>query len=152
MDAFLSMLPEPMRINGSFLYILFLFGFLFLLLKRFYVKSYAGVLEARERKIEGAEQKMNDAEAQYVEKLSHIEVELKKARVNAGELREKLVAEARAEREGIVSQARMDSQEQKERTVEQVEQAMQQERQAVSAYVDGLAAQVAQQLLGRKLS
>ena len=152
MDAFLSMLPEPMRINGSFLYILFLFGFLFFLMKRFYVKLYAAVLEQREDTIEGAERKLNDVETLYLEKMSYIEAELKKARISANELRERLVVEARTERENLVSQARLSSQERKERTVEEVGQLMDQEKRAVSAYVDGLAEQITQQLLGRELS
>lgn len=152
MEQFMLTLPEPMRINSTFLFVLVMFILLVVLLKRFYVDSYAGVMEKRQDIIEGAERKLKDVEALYVEKLAFFESELKSARMNANALRERLVSEARKERESIVTRARASVQEQKAHMEKETLAVIETEKAAAGAFVNGLAEQIAESLVGRKIS
>lgn len=152
MEQFMLTLPEPMRINSTFLFVLAVFILLIVLLKRFYVDSYAGIMEKRQDIIEGAERKLKDVEALYVEKLAFFESELKNARMNANALRERLVSEARKERESIVTRARAGVQEQKARMEKETLAVIETEKTAAGAFVNGLAEQIAESLVGRKIS
>jgi len=151
MDQLMQTLPEPMQINGTFLYILVLFLCLFFILKKFYVESYAEVLERREDILEGAERKFHDVNTLFEEKTAHLEQELDRARANAAAVRERLVAEARAEREAMVSQARTLAQEQKAHREAELAEALNAEKQAAGGLVEELAARLSEQLVGRKL-
>ena len=115
MEAFMSTLPEPMQINGTFVFVLVTLIVLFLLVKKFYVDAYTNIMEKRHDIIDGAERKYMDVEVLYSEKMDYFEKELKKARANAGALRERLVAEARSEKEMIVTGARKQALDQKAR-------------------------------------
>ena len=152
MEQFMLTLPEPMRINSTFLFVLVVFILLFILLKRFYVDSYSDVMEKRQDIIEGAERKLKDVEALYVEKLAFFELELKNARMNANALRERFVGDARKERDSIVSHARASTQEQKERMEKETLEVIELEKVAAGAYVNKLAEQIAESLVGRKIS
>jgi len=145
-------LPEPMRINSTFLFVLVVFIVLVVLLKRFYVDSYAGVMEKRQDIIEGAERKLKDVEALYVEKLAFFEAELKNARMNANTLRERLVGDARKERESIVTRARSRVQEQKARMEKETLEVIEKEKAAAGVLVKSLAERIAESLVGRKIS
>ena len=150
MEQFMLTLPAPMRINSTFLFVLAVFIVLFFLLKRFYVDSYAGVMEKRQDIIEGAERKLKDVEALYVEKLAFFEAELKNARMNANALRERLVGDARKERESIVASARISAKEQRERVDTEALELIETEKAAAGALVNNLARQIAESLVGRK--
>jgi len=152
MEQFMLTLPEPMRINSTFLFVLVVFIVLVVLLKRFYVDSYAGIMEKRQDIIEGAERKLKDVEALYVEKLAFFESELKSARMNANALRERLVGEARKERESIVTRARSRVQEQKARMEKETMGVIEKEKAAAGVLVNSLAEQIAESLVGRKIS
>ncbi|NOY22642.1 MAG: hypothetical protein GXO70_03900 [Acidobacteria bacterium] len=152
MEQFMLTLPEPMRINSTFLFVLAVFIVLFVLLKRFYVDSYEDVMEKRQDIIEGAERKLNDVEALYVEKLAFFESELKNARMNANALRERLVGEARKERESIVDHARAGTQEQKAHIEKETLEVIEKEKAAADTFVNDLAEQIAESLVGRKIS
>lgn len=152
MEQFMLTLPEPMRINSTFLFVLIVFIILFVLLRRFYVDSYAGVMEKRQDIIEDAERKLKDVEALYVEKLDFFESELKTARINANALRERLVGDARKERESIVDHARASTQEQKSRMEKEIREVIETEKAAAGAFVNNLAEQIAESLVGRKIS
>ena len=152
MEQFMLTLPEPMRINSTFLFVLVVFIVLVVLLKRFYVDSYAGIMEKRQDIIEGAERKLKDVEALYVEKLAFFEAELKNARINANALRERLVGEARKERESIVTRARSRVQEQKARMEKETMEVIEKEKAAAGVLVNSLAEQIAESLVGRKIS
>jgi len=145
-------LPGPMRINSTFLFVLAVFIVLFVLLKRFYVDSYSDVMEKRQDIIEGAERKLKDVEALYVEKLAFFESELKNARMNANALRERLVGEALKERETVVSRARASAREQKARMEKETMEVIETEKAAAGAFVNNLAEQIAESLVGRKIS
>jgi F-type H+-transporting ATPase subunit b len=151
MEQFMLTLPEPMRINSTFLFVLVVFIVLVVLLKRFYVDSYAGVMEKRQDIIEGAERKLKDVEALYVEKLAFFEAELKNARMNANALRERLVGEARKERESIVTRARSRVQERKARMEKETMEVIEKEKAAAGLLVNSLAEQIAESLVGRKI-
>ncbi len=151
MEQFMLTLPEPMRINSTFLFVLVVFILLVVLLKRFYVDSYAGVMEKRQDIIEGAERKLKDVEALYVEKLAFFEAELKNARMNANALRERLVGEARKERESIVTRARSRVQEQKAQMEKDTVEVIEKEKAAAGLLVNSLAEQIAESLVGRKI-
>jgi len=151
MEQFMLTLPEPMRINSTFLFVLVVFILLVVLLKRFYVDSYAGVMEKRQDIIEGAERKLKDVEALYVEKLAFFEAELKNARMNANALRERLVGEARKERESIVTRARSRVQEQKAQMEKDTVEVIEKEKAAAGLLVNSLADQIAESLVGRKI-
>jgi len=125
---------------------------LVVLLKRFYVDSYAGVMEKRQDIIEGAERKLKDVEALYVEKLAFFEAELKNARMNANTLRERLVGDARKERESIVTRARSRVQEQKARMEKETLEVIEKEKAAAGVLVKSLAERIAESLVGRKIS
>ncbi|PJB77134.1 MAG: hypothetical protein CO090_09330 [Acidobacteria bacterium CG_4_9_14_3_um_filter_49_7] len=152
MEQFMLTLPEPMRINSTFLFVLVVFIVLVVLLKRFYVDSYAGVMEKRQDIIEGAERKLKDVEALYVEKLAFFEAELKNARMNANTLRERLVGDARKERESIVTRARSRVQEQKARMEKETLEVIEKEKAAAGVLVKSLAERIAESLVGRKIS
>ena len=152
MEQLMLTLPEPMRINSTFLFVLAVFIVLFFLLKRFYVDSYAGVMEKRQDIIEGAERKFKDVEALYVEKLTFFESELKNARKNANALRERLVGEARKERESIVTRARESVQEQKVHVEMETRKSIEAEKAVAGSFVSSLAKQIAESLVGRKIS
>ncbi len=152
MEQFMLSLPEPMRINSTFLFVLAVFVILFFLLKRFYVDSYAGVMEKRQDIIEGAERKLKDVEALYVEKLAFFEAELRNARINANALRERLVGEARKERDSIVSHAREGIQKKKSKVEAEIRKEIDEEKASAAGLVDGLALRIAESLVGRKIS
>ncbi len=152
MEQFMLTLPGPMRINSTFLFVLAVFIVLFVLLKRFYVDSYSDVMEKRQDIIEGAERKLKDVEALYVEKLAFFESELKNARMNANALRERLVGEALKERETVVSRARASAKEQKARMEKETMEVIETEKAAAGAFVNNLAEQIAESLVGRKIS
>ncbi|RLE18054.1 MAG: hypothetical protein DRJ14_04810 [Acidobacteria bacterium] len=152
MEQFMLTLPGPMRINSTFLFVLAVFIVLFVLLKRFYVDSYSDVMEKRQDIIEGAERKLKDVEALYVEKLAFFESELKNARMNANALRERLVGEALKERETVVSRARASAREQKARMEKETMEVIETEKAAAGAFVNNLAEQIAESLVGRKIS
>ena len=152
MEQFMLTLPEPMRINSTFLFVLVVFIVLVVLLKRFYVDSYAGVMEKRQDIIEGAERKLKDVEALYVEKLAFFEAELKNARMNANTLRERQVGDARKERESIVTRARSRVQEQKARMEKETLEVIEKEKAAAGVLVKSLAERIAESLVGRKIS
>lgn len=152
MEAFMSTLPEPMQINGTFVFVLVTLIVLFLLVKKFYVDAYTNIMEKRHDIIDGAERKYMDVEVLYSEKMDYFEKELKKARANAGALRERLVAEARSEKEMIVTGARKQALDQKEKTVTELSEVMNTEKAAAANYVDNLAQQIAEQMLGRGVS
>ncbi len=152
MEQFMLSLPGPMRINSTFLFVLIVFIVLFVLLKRFYVDSYSDVMEKRQDIIEGAERKLKDVEALYVEKLAFFESELKNARVNANALRERLVGEARREREVIVVHARSSAGEKKAQVEKEVLEIIEKEKVAAGAFVNNLAERIAESLVGRKIS
>ena len=152
MEQFMLSLPEPMRINSTFLFVLAVFIVLFFLLKRFYVDSYAGVMEKRQDIIEGAERKLKDVEALYVEKLAFFETELRNARINANALRERLVGEARKDRDLILKNARSGVQEKKAAVEQEIRQEVDAEKAVAAGMVDMLARRIAESLLGRKMS
>lgn len=152
MDQFMSLLPEPMQLNGTFLYILLIFLLLFFLLKKFYVDRYAEVLYRREDIIEGAQRKYSDVETLYASKLEEIEKQLKQARANANSLRERLISEARGEKDQLVSRARSSAQEQRDRAADQVAQTVEEQKQVLRSHVDELAADIAARLLNRELT
>ncbi len=152
MDQFMSMLPEPMQLNSTFLYVLILFLLLFFLLRKFYVDRYAEVLYQREDFIEGAERKFSDVETLYARKLEEIERQLKQARANANSLRDRLISEARSEKDQLVSRARASSQEQRDRAADELAETVEEQKNMLRAHVDELAHQIAGRLLNRELS
>lgn len=152
MDQFMSMLPEPMQLNSTFLYVMILFLLLFFLLRKFYVDRYAEVLYQREDLIEGAQRKFNDVEALYARKLEEIETQLKQARANANSLRDRLISEARSEKDQLVGRARSGAQEQRERAAGELAETVEEQKEILRTHVDELAQRIAVGLLNRELS
>ncbi len=141
-----------MQLNSTFLYVMILFLLLFLLLRKFYVDRYAEVLYQREDLIEGAQRKFNDVEALYERKLEEIETQLKQARANANALRDRLISEARNEKDQLVGRARSGAQEQRERAAGELTETVEEQKEILRTHVDALAQQIASGLLNRELS
>ncbi|BBB32522.1 F-type H+-transporting ATPase subunit b [Thermotomaculum hydrothermale] len=152
MESFMKTLPGPMQINESIIVIAVIFILLYLILKKFYIKPYLFILEERENRIVGAENRFKEVEDYYREKIKQYEDEIKKARVNANALREKLVNEAKKEREKIVNTAKMQAHEVIEKSARELDSALKKELKEAENYVEVIAKMIVEKIIGRKLA
>jgi len=152
MEEFMKTLPGPMQINQTFVLVFLLFITLYWLLRKFFVEDYSRVIEERNDIIEGAERKYSDAEVLFKEKLEYIEKEIAKARKNANSLRDRLVADAVAEKDRVVTGAKNSAKELVEKYELQLAKEIEEEKKKVEPYINNLANDIAQKMLGRKIS
>ena len=145
-------LPEPMQINVTFVIVFSVFITLFWILKKFYVDVYAKVIGERENIIDGAEKRYNDVETTYREKLDYFEEELSKARKNAYALRERFIGDAESEKMKIISRARLQTKESAEKKDAEISEIIDNEKKLMDSHINSLAENIAEKLLGRKLS
>ncbi len=145
-------LPEPMQINETLIYIAVIFIVLYFILKKFYVNPFWNILSERERKIEGAENRFKEVEDYYREKMMQYEEEIRKARINANSLREKLIEEAKKEREAIVNTAKLNSRETVEKTENEIKKTLEEQLEEAKKYTETLSKLIAEKILGRKLA
>jgi len=143
-------LPGPMQINESFIVIAVIFLVFYFLLKKFYVSPFLEIIEEREGKILGAENRFKEVEDYYREKMKQYEEEIKKARIEANALRERLVDEAKSEREKIVSQAKLRAKEVVEKSHKEIDSSLQNELKEAEKYVSSIAKLIVEKILGRK--
>ena len=145
-------LPGPMQINDSFIIIAVLFLLLYFLLKRFYVKPYLFIIEEREDRISGAENRFKEVEDHYREKMGQYEEEIKKARINANVLREKIIEDAKREREKIVNTAQLQAQEIIVKSSQEIETSLKSELREAEKYVGSIAKIIVEKIIGRKMA
>ncbi len=152
MESFMKTLPGPMQINESIIVIAVIFLIFYFLLKKFYVKPYLFIIEERENRIVGAENRFKEVEDYFMEKMKLYEEEIRKARINANAVREKLIEDAKSERERIVNTAKMQARELVEKANQEIESTLKQELKEAENYVDQIAKLIVGKILGRKLA
>ncbi len=145
-------LPGPMQINESLIIIAVIFIVLYFLLKKFYVKPYQFIIEERENKIKGAANRLKEVEDYYREKMTQYDEEIRKARINANALREKLIEEAKKERDHIVNTARLQAKEIVAKSSNEIEKSLKQELKEADKYVEQIAKIIVKKIIGRKLA
>ncbi len=152
MESFIKTLPGPMQINGSFLIIAFIFIIFYLILKKFYISPYVRIMEERDDRIKSAENRFKEVEEYYRDKLLQYEQEIKKARMDAISLREKLIESAKNEKEKIEEEAKKTAKEFLDKRLLEIENTLKTEVENAKNYVEGIAKNIAKKVIGRDLA
>lgn len=139
------------HLDHSIIYQVILFAILWPILNKLLFQPYLKVLEEREHKTTGAQQDSVDLEHEGAKLKAQFDDKMAQGQAAGYAAKDAINQAARQEREKILSQARDEA----ARTLEQVRgeiaSAMVQERQLAATEVSGLAADMVNKVLGRRV-
>lgn len=139
-------------LDGTLLYVLLIFGLLFIGLYFVLFKPFLRLIDAREQAIDGARADAKRMQKEAREKSQKFEDELRKVRIEAGAERDRLRQEGQRLERQILDRVREETQEALASAEEQMQREATRVRSTLEQSVPAMGQSVASRLLGRELN
>jgi F-type H+-transporting ATPase subunit b len=139
-------------LDSSIIYQVVIFVVLWLILSRLLFRPYLGILQERENRTSGTLHESDDLDREGARLKFQYEEKIAEAQSSGAAAKEAILQQARQEREKILSEARQEATLNLEAVRAEVQRRLEQERRLAAAEVDGLAREMANKILGRRLA
>jgi F-type H+-transporting ATPase subunit b len=139
-------------LDFSVFYQIVLFLVLWAILSRVLFRPYLAVLEERERATSGARRDIEALEQEGVRLRAEYEAQLARAEAAGNAAKERILQEARQQREGIIGQAREESAASLEAVRREIRSQLDKERQQAMAEAGEVAREMVSKILGRNVA